>query len=145
MVLKFCFDGGNTVCGVHTEVGRELNPAVFQLKQGVLRSLMSNMMTRRATVDESTADLGQTPRTGRLVVGVLSFNGVSGLRMSSRAHGLPGGTQVPGVKNCRPLQALVSCSGSRTTACDPDALPWRSVWRAAWFQPQALRDADVKI
>ena len=36
----------------------------------------------RATVEDSTAGLGQTLRTGRLVVGGLFFHGVSGLCMN---------------------------------------------------------------
>ena len=43
------------------------------------------------------------------------------LCMSSLAHGLPGGIQAQGMER-RLMQARVSCSGGRTTACDPHAL-----------------------
>ena len=36
----------------------------------------------RATVEDSTAGLGQTLRTGRPLVGGLSFHGVSGMCMN---------------------------------------------------------------
>ena len=58
----------------------------------------------RATVEDRTADLGQTLQTGCFLVGGSSFHGVSGLCMNSLAHGLPGGTQ-PRVREdgrCRP-------------------------------------------
>ena len=74
----------------------------------------------RATVEDSTAGLGQLLRTGRPLVGGLSFHGVSGLCMSSLAHWLQGGVQAQ-VRRRRPMQAWVSCSGGRTTACDPHA------------------------
>ena len=51
----------------------------------------------RATVEDSTAGLGQTIRTGRPLVGGLSFHGVSGLCMSSLAHVLLLGIQVQSV------------------------------------------------
>ena len=70
----------------------------------------------RAAVEDSAAALGQTLRTGRPLVGGLSFHGVSGLCMSSSADRLPGGMRR------RPMQAWVSCSGGRTPACDPHAL-----------------------
>ena len=47
--------------------------------------------TIRATVEDSTAGLGQSLRTGRPLVGELFFHGVSGLCTSSLAPGLPGG------------------------------------------------------
>ena len=49
---------------------------------------LQSSMTR-ATVEDSTAGLGQTLRTGRPLVGGLSLHGVSGLCMNSRAHWLP--------------------------------------------------------
>ena len=75
----------------------------------------------RATVVDSPASLRQTLRTGRPLVGGLSFPDVSGLCMNLLAHGLPRGIQAQGMRR-RPMQALVSCSGCRTTACDPHAL-----------------------
>ena len=72
----------------------------------------------RATVEDSTAVLCQTLRTGRPLVGGLSFHGVLGLCMSSLAHRLQGGVQAQGLRR-RPMQAWVSCSRGRTTACDP--------------------------
>ena len=38
--------------------------------------------------------------------------------MNPLAHRLSGGIQAQGVRR-RPMQAWVSCSGGRTTACDP--------------------------
>ena len=70
---------------------------------------------------DSTAGLGQTLRTGRPLLGGLSFHGVSGLSTSSLARRLPGGIQAQGIRR-RPTQAWVSCSGGRTTACDPRLL-----------------------
>ena len=75
----------------------------------------------RATVEDGSAGLGQTLRSVRLLVGGLSFHGVSELCMNSSAHGLPGGNQAQGTRR-PPMQAWVSCSGSRTTACVPQAL-----------------------
>ena len=54
----------------------------------------------RATVEDSTADLGRTLRTGRPLVGGLSFHGVSGLRTNSLAHRLRGGVQAEGMRRC---------------------------------------------
>ena len=51
----------------------------------------------RATVEDSTAGLGETLRTERPQVGGLSFPGVSGMCMHSLAHGLPGGTHAQSV------------------------------------------------
>ena len=89
----------------HTEVAGEQNPAVLHLKQP--RSSVINFKP------------GPNPGR-RLLVGGLSFHGVSGLCMSSLAHMLPGGIQAQGMRR-RPMQAWVSCSGSRATACDPHA------------------------
>ena len=74
----------------------------------------------RATLEESTAGLGELPRAGRPPVGGLSFHDVSGLCTNSLARVLPGGSQAQGMRR-RPMQALVSCPGGRTTACDPHA------------------------
>ena len=52
----------------------------------------------RATVEESTAGLGQPLRAGRPLVGGLSFHGVSGLCTSSLAHKLPGGILAQGIR-----------------------------------------------
>ena len=75
----------------------------------------------RATVDDGTAGLGQSLRTGRCLVGGSSFHGVSGLCLSSLPHGLPAGSQAQGMRR-RPMQAWVSCSESGTLVCDPHAL-----------------------
>ena len=75
----------------------------------------------RATVEDSTAGLGQTLRTGHPLVGGSSFHGVSGLCINSLAQRLPGGIQAQGMGR-RPMQAWVSCSGGRTTAYDLRAL-----------------------
>ena len=48
----------------------------------------------RATVEDSTTGMGQTLRTGRLLVGGLSFHDVSGLCTNSLAHRLPGRSQA---------------------------------------------------
>ena len=79
----------------------------------------------RAAVEDSTAGLGQTLRTERLVVGGLSFHDVSGMCMNSLAQ------QLPGHETPRPTQA---CSGVRTTACNPHARV-----EAAWTQPKAQK------
>ena len=75
----------------------------------------------RATVEDSTAGPCQALRTGRPLVGGLSFHGVSGLSTSSLAHRLPGGIQAQGMRR-RSTPVWVSRSGSRTTAYDPHAL-----------------------
>ena len=83
---------------------------------------LQTLMTR-ATVEDSTAGLGQTLRTGRLLVGGLSLHGLSGLCLSW-THGLPGGIRAQGMRR-RTIQAWVSCSGrggGRATACDPHAV-----------------------
>ena len=49
-----------------------------------------------ATVEDSSAGLGQTLRMGRPLVGGLFFHGVLGLCMSSLALRLPGGIQGSG-------------------------------------------------
>ena len=59
----------------------------------------------RGTADDSTAGLGQTLRTGRPLVGGLSFHDVYGLCTSSLAHRLPGGIQAQGMRK-RPMQAF---------------------------------------
>ena len=60
----------------------------------------------RATVVDSEAGLGQTLRTGRLLIDGLSFHGVSGLCMGSLAHRLPGGIHASRVyQTPRPMQA----------------------------------------
>ena len=83
----------------------ELNPAVLRHNQrstptcGKLGTpeffghRLQTSMTR-ATEEDSTAGLGQTLRTGRRLVGGLSFHGVSGLCTNSLAHRLPGGIQA---------------------------------------------------
>ena len=48
----------------------------------------------RATLEDSTAGLGQTLRAGCPLVGGLSFHNVSGRCVSSLAHGLPDGIQA---------------------------------------------------
>ena len=73
-----------------------------------------------AVTEKDGVDFNQTLRTGRPLVDGLSFHGVSGLCMSSLAHWLPGGIQSQGISR-RPMQAWVSCSGGRTTACFPHA------------------------
>ena len=115
----------------HTEVV-ELNPAVLHLQQrgtptcGELgvpeffgRRLQTSMT--RATVEESTAGLRQTLRTGRLLVGGLSFHGVSGRFMNPWHKGR--------LVECKPrvYETRVSCSGGRLSTCDPHFLGWRSV------------------
>ena len=86
------------------------NPTFFDHQLQTLMTL--------ATVEDRTAGLGQTLCTGRALVGGLSFHGVLGLSLAQR---LPGGFQVQGMRR-RPMQAWVSCSGGRTTACDLHAL-----------------------
>ena len=68
-----------------------------------------------ATVDDSTAGPDQNLFSGRLLVGGLSFHGVSELCTSSLARGLQGGIQARGMR-MRPMHAWVSRSGGRTTA-----------------------------
>ena len=51
-----------------------------------------------ATVEDSTACLGQTLRTGRPLVGELSFHGVPGPCTNSMPLGLPGGIQAQGMR-----------------------------------------------
>ena len=58
----------------------------------------------RATVEDSKTGLGQTLSTGCLLVGGLSFHGVSGMCMSSLAHRL-----------AVEMQAQVSCSTNSDT------------------------------
>ena len=69
------------------------------------------------TVEESTAGLGQSFRTGRPLVGGLCFHGVSGLCMNHLAHWQPRGIQGPG---CMRHQSLAL--GGRPTTCDRHAL-----------------------
>ena len=52
----------------------------------------------RATVEDSTEGLGQTLRTGRPLVGGLSFHGISELRMNSLARWLSTGIQAQGAR-----------------------------------------------
>ena len=52
----------------------------------------------RATVEDRTAGVGQSLRTGRPLVGGFSFHGVSGLCPNSLAHGQPGGIQSQGMR-----------------------------------------------
>ena len=74
----------------------------------------------RATLEDRTASLVQTLRTGRPLNGGLLSHGVSELCTNSLAHGLRGGIQAHG-KRPRPMQTWVSCSGCLTIACDPHA------------------------
>ena len=67
----------------------------------------------RATVEDSTAGLGQT-------VGGFSFHGVSGLCTHSLAH--RGARREAQDMRRRPMQAWVSTLLGRSTACDPHAL-----------------------
>ena len=69
----------------------------------------------RATVDDSTAGVGRTLRTGRPLVGGLSFHGVSVMCMSSRWHMDCQEEFRLNASKGRPTQAWVSCSGVRTT------------------------------
>ena len=99
-----------TLCvgGSHTEVVGDLNPAVLHLQQGgtptcgelgipeFLGRRLQTSMTR-ATVEASTAGLGQTVRTKRPLVGGLSFHDVSKMWTSPLAHRLPGGIQAQSV------------------------------------------------
>ena len=50
-----------------------------------------------ATVEDSTASLGQALRTTRPQIGGLSLRDVSGLCMNSTARRLPGGMQAQSV------------------------------------------------
>ena len=80
----------------------------------------------RATVEDSAAGLVQILRTGRPLVGGLSFHGVWGLCTNPVARRPPRGIQAQDMRR-RPMQAWVSRSGSGTTACDPHANGWRPV------------------
>ena len=75
----------------------------------------------RATVEDSTARLGQPLRAGRPLVGGLSFQGVVGLCTSSLVHRFLEKCRLR-ARGRRPMQAWVSCSGRRITACGPHAL-----------------------
>ena len=75
----------------------------------------------RATVEDSTTGLGQTLRTGRLLVGGLSFHDVYGLCTSSLAHRLSGGIQTQGMRDRRCRRGSLALGG-RPTACDPHVL-----------------------
>ena len=72
-----------------------------------LRTLMT-----RSTVEYSTAGLGHTIWTGRLLVGELSFRGVSRMRINPPRMGCQVEFQP------RVFETRVSCSGGRPTTCD---------------------------
>ena len=57
----------------------------------------------RATVEDSTAGLGQTLRTGPPLVGGLSFHHVSRMCMNPTAHSFPRGIQA--YETTRPMHA----------------------------------------
>ena len=102
--------------------------SLAQARQGSCRAwqLVADCGRRevRGVMWTSSADrheLRHEASVGRPLVGGLSFHGVSGLCMSSLAHGLPGGIQAQAMRR-RPTQAWVSCSRGRITACDPHAL-----------------------
>ena len=92
----------------HTQFVGDLNPAVLHLQQGgtptcgelgireFLGRRLQTSMTH-ATVEASTAGLGQTVRTKRPLVGGLSFDDVSGMWTSPLAHRLPRGIQAQSV------------------------------------------------
>ena len=66
----------------------------------------------RVTVEDSTAGLGQPPRTGRPLVSGISFHDVSRLCTNSLAHGVPGqcvGRVALALVVCQPLATLTSC------------------------------------
>ena len=52
--------------------------------------------------------------------------------MIPQAHMLPRGIQAQGARR-RPMQGWVSCSGGRTTACDPHALGGNSVFMVVLY------------
>ena len=72
-------------------------------------------------MEDSTAGPGQTHRTECLLLGGLSFHGVSGLCTNSLARRLPKGIQAQGTRRL-PMQAWVSFSGVGQLLCDPHPL-----------------------
>ena len=80
----------------------------------------------RATVEDSTAGLGQTLCTGRPLVGGLILPCRRG---TVHEFAPPGGISGPECfETPRPMQVRVSGFWGRTTACDPPRPGWRSVW-----------------
>ena len=75
-----------------------------------------------ATVEDSTAGLGQSLRAGCPLVGGLSFPRRLGTCACVPWHTGYWEECRPQDMRRRPMQAWVSCSGGRSTACDPDTL-----------------------
>ena len=97
---------------------RSLSSHGFKPRDDTRPRVSPKRLHAKQSVEDSTAGLGPTLRTGRAPVGGLSFHGVSGLCANSLACWQPGGIQAQDMGR-RPMQAWVTCFGGRTHACDP--------------------------
>ena len=122
--MSVCAPGAATLCGGGPRRGRGgtqfRSVSLFTVRHSHLwgsrnpeffdHRLQTSMT--RATVEDSTTGPGQTFRTGRPLVGGLSFHGVQGLCTNSLAQRLPGGTQAQRLTT-RSMQAWASSTGGR--------------------------------
>ena len=118
--MSVCAPGAATLCGGGPRRGRGgtqfRSVSLFTVKQSHLWGSRNpeffdhrlQTSVTRATLEDSTTGPGQTFRTGRPLLGGLSFHGFQGLCTSS----LPGGTQAQGLRT-RSMQAWASSTGGR--------------------------------